>query len=172
MQHNIYSNELLKLGDVFIVENNPISAWQHRVTETKINKKGKYQSKKRFGKSIANHAPAMFITILENKIKSLGGQLIKVDIKNSASRFDFTNSDFVEHKLNERKITLSNGNTHQRDLLAAFNLQHLRYYDENLKSYNIEDMKKDYPIFCKLEKIEIDKFINNQKKSHKSTVGY
>lgn len=171
LQHNIDCNELLKLGKIFIVENNPISAWQRKATETKINKKGKYQSKKRFGKSIANHAPAMFITILENKVKSLGGQLIRVDIKNAASRFDFTNSDFVEHKLNERKITLSNGNTHQRDLLAAFNLQHLRYNDENLKNYNIEDMERDYPIFCKLETIEINKFINNQK-SHKSTVGY
>ena len=114
----------------------------------------------------------MFITILENKVKSLGGELIKVDIKNAASRFDFTNSDFVEHKLNERKITLSNGNTHQRDLLAAFNLQHLNNDDESLKSYNIEEMKKDYPTFCKLEEIEIGKFVNGQKKSHKYTVGY
>lgn len=172
LQHNINTNELLKFGDSFIVENNPISAWQHKAKETKINKNGKIQSKKRFGKSIANHAPAMFITILENKVKSLGGELIKVDIKNAASRFDFTNSDFVEHKLNERKITLSNGNTHQRDLLAAFNLQHLNSDDESLKSYNIEEMKKDYPIFCKLEETEIDKFVNGQKKSHKYTVGY
>lgn len=172
LQHNINANKLLKLGNTFIVENNPISVWQQKTKETKINKKGKFQSKKRFGKSIANHAPAMFITILENKVKSLGGEIIKVDIKNAASRFDFTNSEFVEHKLNERKITLSNGNTHQRDMLAAFNLQHLNYKDDKLKNYNIDEMEKDYPIFCRLEKMEIDKFINKQKKSHSCTVGY
>ena len=112
------------------------------------------------------------MSLLENKVKSLGGELIKVDIRNAASRFDFTNSEFVEHNLNERKITLSNGNTHQRDLLAAFNLQHLNYNDETLKNYNIKEMKQDYPIFCKLEKFEINKFVKRQKKSNKSTVGY
>ena len=172
LQHNIDTNELLRLGDTFVVEKNPISAWQQRGKKIKINKRGRIQTNKRFGKSIANHAPAMFITILENKVKSLGGEFKRVPIENGASRFDFTNSEFVEHGLSERKITLSNGNVHQRDMIAAYNLQHLNYNSEELKDYNIEDMKKDYPIFCELEKMEIDKYISGQKKSHKSTVGY
>ena len=95
------------------------------------------QSKKRFGKSVANHAPAMFVTILENKVKSLGGRLEKVDVKNAASRFDFTNGEFTEHALSERAIKLSNGNKHQRDMLSAFNLQHLNIKGDLTKDYNV-----------------------------------
>lgn len=171
LQHNIKANELLSLGDTFIVENNPISAWARRSKETKKNKKGKIQSKKRFGKSVANHAPAQQITILENKVKSLGGNFIKVDIKNGASRFDFTNNEFKEHGLSERQITLSNGNTHQRDMLAAFNLQHIDLTTDEYKKYNIEDMARDYPIYCKMEEKEVQLFKQNLKQRHKSTIG-
>ena len=171
LQHNIKANEILSLGDTFIVENNPISAWAKKAKGVRKNKNGRIQTNKRFGKSIGNHAPAMFITILKNKVKSLKGKFTKVDPKNAASQFDFTNGDFTGHNLDERKITLSNGNTHQRDMLAAFNLQHLNHKDDKLKSYNIEEMKRDYPIFCKLEKEEIKRFINGMKISNKSNIG-
>ena len=74
-QHIDRANALLKEGDTFIVENNQISGWTTRAKETKVNEKtGKIQKKKRFGKSVANHAPSMFVSILENKVKSLGGE--------------------------------------------------------------------------------------------------
>ena len=79
-QHIDRANSLLKEGDTFIVENNQISSWTTRAKETKVNEKaGKIQKKKRFGKSVANHAPSMFVSILENKVKSLGGEVVKVD---------------------------------------------------------------------------------------------
>ncbi len=37
--------------------------------ETKINAKGKFQRKKRFGKSIGSYAPAMLIAIIDRKLK-------------------------------------------------------------------------------------------------------
>lgn len=126
---------------------------------------------KGYDKSIANHAPSEFITILENKVVSLGGKFEKVDIKNSASRFDFTNETFNEHNVGVRKITLSNGNIHQRDMLASFNLQHLVIPNENLKEYDVEQMKLDYPIYCKLEKQEIALHKNGNKKQYKSVIG-
>lgn len=171
IEHEMTANKLLSLGNVFVVENNPIKDWQTRAKETTINKKGKYISKKRYGKSIANHAPSEFITILENKVVSLGGRFEKVDIKNSASRFDFTNETFNEHNVGVRKITLSNGNIHQRDMLASFNLQHLVIPNENLKEYDVEQMKLDYPIYCKLEKQEIALYKNGNKKQYKSVIG-
>lgn len=171
LQHNIKANELLAFGDTFIVENNPISAWTRKSKETKINKKGKFQSKKRFGKSVANHAPAQQITILENKVKSLGGKFIKVDIRNAASRYDFTDNTFKEHGLNERQITLSNGNIHQRDMLAAFNLQHIDLTNEEYKQYNVNEMELDYPIYCKLEKEETQRFLKGLKQRHSATIG-
>ena len=94
----------------------------------------------------------MFIEILEKKINSLGGKINKIDIRNAASQFDFTNGEKTKHELKERKITLSNGNTHLRDTLAAFNLQH--FINDK---YNIDEMKKKYNKFCKLEQIEINR---------------
>ena len=155
---------MLPLGDTFIVENNPISSWTRKSKETKINKKGKIQSKKRFGKSVANHAPSMFTTILKNKVESLGGEFRKVEVKNAASRFDFTNGEFTEHGLGERVITLSNGDMHQRDLLAAFNLQHLNADGDTTKDYDVATMQEDYPTFCRLEREEMDLYLQGKRK--------
>ena len=171
-QHIDRANELLKEGDTFIVENNQISGWTRKAKETKVNEKtGKIQKKKRFGKSVANHAPAMFVTILENKVKSLGGEVVKVDTQNAASQYDFTNDSFEKHELNERSVTLSNGDTHQRDMLAAFNLQHLKYDDKEKKQYDTEAMKDHYERFCELEQEEIQRYKDKEKKDDRSTIG-
>ena len=170
-QHIDKANDLLKEGDTFIVENNQISGWTRRAKETKVNENtGKIQKKKRFGKSVANHAPAMFVTILENKAKSLGGQVIKVDSQNAASQYDFTNESFTKHELKERNVMLSNGDTHQRDMLAAFNLQHLKYDDKQKKQYDVESMKEHYKRFCELEQEEIMRYKNKEKKDDRSTI--
>ena len=163
-QHLAMANALLSQGDTFIVENNPIDAWVRRAKETTKNKKGNYRCKKRYGKSVAHHAPAMFVSILENKVKSLGGELHKVDVGYAATQFDFTNGEFTKHAVNERSITLSNGHTHQRDMLSAFNLQHARLKTEGrniektVDNYDIEQMNADYPIFCRLETAEQERF--------------
>ena len=170
-QHIDRANALLKEGDTFIVENNPIKGWAARKKETKIDEKtGKYKSKKGRGKSIKNHAPAMFVTILENKVKSLGGKVERVDTQNAASRFDFTDGSFTDHGY-DRKITLSNGDTHQRDMLAAFNLQHLKYDAPEKKQYDTEAMAQHYDRFCELEQQEIMRYKNKEKKDDRSTIG-
>lgn len=171
-QHIERANALLKEGDTFIVENNQISGWTTRAKETKVNEKtGKIQKKKRFGKSVANHAPSMFVSILENKVKSLGGEFIKADPKNAASQYDFTDGSFTKHELKERNITLSNGDTHQRDMLAAFNLQHLKYDEKDTKQYDTEAMAADYERFCQLEQEEIQRYKNKEKKDDRGTIG-
>lgn len=171
-QHIDRANALLKEGDTFIVENNQISGWATRAKETKVNEKtGKIQKKKRFGKSIANHAPSMFVSILENKVKSLGGEVVKVDTKNAASQYDFTDGSFTKHELKERNVTLSNGDTHQRDMFAAFNLQHLKYDETEAKQYDTKAMAADYERFCQLEQEEIQRYKNKEKKDDKGTIG-
>lgn len=157
-QHLEMANALLSQGDTFIVENNPIDAWVRRAKETTKTKTGRNRCKKRYGKSVANHAPAMFVSILSNKVKSLGGQFYEVDPRNAATQFDFTNGEFTKHEVSKRSITLSNGNTHQRDILSAFNLQHINPKSKEFKEYDIEKMKADYPIFCRLETAEQERF--------------
>ena len=113
----------------------------------------------------------MFVTILENKVKSLGGKVIKVDTQNAASQYDFTNNSFEKHELKERSVTLSNGDTHQRDMLAAFNLQHLKYDKAEKKQYDTEAMAQHYERFCELEQEEIMRYKKKEKKSDRSTIG-
>ena len=171
-QHIDRANALLKEGETFIVENNQISGWTRRAKETKVNETtGKIQKKKRFGKSVANHAPAMFVTILENKVKSLGGEVVKVDTQNAASQYDFTDGSFKKHELTERNVTLSNGDTHQRDMLAAFNLQHLQLDEGKTKQYDTEAMAADYERFCQMEQEEIQRYKNKEKKDDRATIG-
>ena len=171
-QHIERANALLKEGDTFVVENNQISGWTTRAKETKVNEKtGKIQKKKRFGKSVANHAPSMFVSILENKVKSLGGEVVKVDTKNAASQYDFTDGSFTKHELKERNVTLSNGDTHQRDMLAAFNLQHLKLDEAKTKQYDTKAMAADYERFCQLEHEEIQRYKDKEKKDDRATIG-
>ncbi len=176
LQHIERANALLKEGDTFIVENNPVNAWVRRAKETKIDEKtGKYKSKRGSGRSVGNHAPAMFVDILENKVKSLGGRFERVTTQNAASQYDFTTDSFKtgdeKHKLNERAITLSNGDTHQRDMLAAFNLQHLKLDEAKTKQYDTEAMAADYERFCQLEQEEIMRYKNKEKKGDRGTIG-
>lgn len=170
--HISRANALLKQGDTFIVEDNPYKGWAARAKETKVSERtGKIQRKKRWGKSVADHAPAMFVTVLENKVKSLGGVFIKVDPKNAASRYDFTDGSFTKHELDERSITLSNDDTHQRDLLAAFNLRHLKSGTEETKQYDMEAMRQHYDRFCELENEEMARYWLGIKKDDQSTIG-
>lgn len=158
LQHLEMANAMLSQGDTFIVENNPIDAWVRRAKETTKTKTGRNRCKKRYGKSVANHAPAMFVSILKNKVESLGGKFYEVDPRWAATQFDFTNGEFTKHEVSERSITLSNGRTHQRDMLSAFNLQHVRPQSNETKDYDIKQMQADYPIFCMLEAAEQERF--------------
>lgn len=150
--HIALANELLKLGNVFVIEDNDVKEWQQRKKEaSRREDDGKNLSQAGFGKHVGNHAPSMFVTILENKIKSLGGTFVKVDTNNGATEYDFTNDTFTKHDLKERYITLSDGKRHQRDTLAAFNLAFLSLDPKKKRSYNRKNMIGHYDRFCQME---------------------
>ena len=170
IEHIERANNLLKEGNIFITEKNPIKEWAKKSEETEINPKtGKTKSKKKYGKSISVHAPGMFIEILKNKVVSLGGKFIKDNPENAASEYDFTNDTFTDHGF-DRTITLSNGDKHQRDTLAAFNIKNRKYDEEEPKQYNREQMQKEYARFCELEREEIEKYKNGTKKDYRRTI--
>ena len=53
---------------------------QKRAKNTTINEKtGKFNKKKRFGKSLGNKAPAMLLEIINRKLGYFDKQLIKID---------------------------------------------------------------------------------------------
>lgn len=174
-KHIQLANIYLPSGNDFKVDSFNVSAAAKKSTESKIKKNGKIASKKRYGKTIANRAPSMFIEILKNKVETLGGKFTKINNKNATTQFDFTDSEtpFKPHSLNQRIITLSNGDIHSRDLLSAFNVKNIIVAENDKKSvenYNVDKMRKDYTNFYKLEKCEIIKHKKRLKPTMK-TVG-
>lgn len=148
--HIALANYLLSFGNEFVIEDNDVQEWAKRKKEEKRREKdGKILSKAGLGKQIGNHAPAMFVTILKNKVESLGGSFTEVDTENGATDYDFINNEFTHHELEERYITLSDGKRHQRDTLAAFNLYHIDTSQNRV--YDRLAMQRHYAWFCERE---------------------
>lgn len=121
--HTMLANYLLEnLGNFFFVEKMSMAGLAKRSKKNKTNKKtGRPRSKKRFGKSIQNHAPSQFIEILARKAKACGGDVIRVDpTPLKASQYDHTDDTYKKASLSQRTKVLSNGDEVQRDLYSAF----------------------------------------------------
>jgi hypothetical protein len=128
--HNILANEILNLGDRFYVETMNYKGLQKRSKKTTKNKNGKYNKKKRFGKSLANKAPSMFLTILDNKLKWNNIQLYKIDTtKVKASQYNHISDEYVKKDLSERWNEFGEFKI-QRDLYSAFLIRNIK---DNLK---------------------------------------
>ena len=173
LSHIELANELLSYGNNFKVEKNSVNGWAKKAKEDKVDPNtGKHRHEKRNGKVIANRAPAMLITILQNKVVSLGGTFTKLETKNTAgTKFDFTAENFRDKTgLGIRNVILSNGDKHTRDLMAAFNIQHLESDDkaDKVSNYNIGKMWEDYPKFKQMEQDFIRSMLNSGEKIHKS----
>ena len=121
-QHNCLANAILEMGNEIYVESMDYRALQRRAKKTTKNAKGRFNRKKRFGKSLANRAPAMLLTILQNKVNAIpGASLQKVDTWTfRASQYDHTDQTYHKKQLSDRVAKLSNGDVVQRDLYAAF----------------------------------------------------
>ena len=143
--HTMLANYMLEnLGNYFFVEKMSMAGLSKRSKKNKINKKtGRPRSKRRFGKSIQNHAPSQFIEILARKAKASGGDLIKVDpTPLKASQYDHTNDTCKKASLNQRTKVLSNGDEVQRDLYSAFLLSCLEALDAICRSKCIANYSK------------------------------
>ena len=156
--HNKLANYIISLGNEFYVEDMNFKGLQLRAKETTINDKtGKYNRKKRFGKSLANKAPSLFLTILNNKLKFQDNKLVKVDTRElKASQFNHINEEYNKKKLCQRWNDL-NGIKVQRDLYSAFLIQHV---NDDLKSVNVELCNKDFDNFLKLHNKEVERLKN------------
>ena len=87
-----------------------------RAKKTTVNSKGRFNKKKRFGKSIKNRCPSGFQTTVEKKFK-------------------VTADDYIKKKLSDRLYRLRDGTLVQRDWYSSFLLY---CYD-----YRTQDIDKD-----------------------------
>lgn len=148
-QHIALANHLLSLGDCFYVEPMAWPSLTHRAKKTEISEKtGKIKRKKRFGKSVANKAPASLIGILKLKCISLGlTGVVEVPMLLKASQYNHQSKDYAPKSLSQRWNDMPDGNRIQRDLYSAFLLQH---YNSQLENFDQETLERDYPQFVRL----------------------
>ncbi|MBR2942429.1 MAG: transposase [Clostridia bacterium] len=152
-QHTCLANYILSLGTQVYVEPMDYRALQRRAKKTTKNAQGRYNRKKRFGKSLANKAPSMFLTILESKLAQYGGSLQRVSKwEFKASQYDHLSQTYSKKKLSQRSFVLSNGDSLQRDLYSAFLIMNA---DSALNHPDSEACTVLYPSFKSLHDQEI-----------------
>lgn len=134
--HSRQVNELLvRNGTRYITEDMTYKALQKRSkkpaerrdAETTVTRKDgstktirRFKRKKRFGRSLNDRAPALFLTILERKAEQYGGCLVKVDTKAfRASQYHHDTDMYVKPPLSERWKVID-GHRVQRDLYSAY----------------------------------------------------
>lgn len=161
--HNEMCNWLITLGNEFYVEDMNYKGLQKRSKKTEKNEQGKFKKKKRFGKSLANKAPAMLLTIFNNKLKWEDNQLIKVNTRElKASQYNHLNGEYNKKKLSQRwnEMEYKGDNLKiQRDLYSAFLIQHV---NDDLKTVNNELCNEDFDNFIRLHDTEIKRLQNKQ----------
>lgn len=124
LAHQTLADQLVCLGDTFIGEKMNFKALQKRKKEPEKNDKGRFKRKKRFGKTIANKAPASFVSIYKTTVENLGGTFLFVNTaKFKASQYDHTTKETVKKRLSERWHLFSDGTKIQRDLYSSFLLK-------------------------------------------------
>lgn len=156
--HILLANEILKLGTDIIVEDMQWDALAKKSKKTEISEKtNKFKTKKRFGKSIANHAPSMLINIINTKLHYIGKEINKVDcFKTAATKFNHVTGELMDTKLNDRYVNIDNYKI-QRDLHSAFNLKHIVITKTKVKgkieinySYDIDAMNNEFEHFIEM----------------------
>lgn len=161
-QHNELANHLLSLGDSFYVEDMSWPSLTHRAKETEISEKtGRYKRKKRFGKSVANKAPAMLIEMLNQKLLSRSREgVVKVPTSVKASQYNHITDDYQKKPLSQRWNIMPDGKKIQRDIYSAYLLQHM---NAALDGFDLPSLQRDYEIFEQLHDKEIERLRHSTK---------
>jgi len=153
MSHEKLANEILAYGLDVRVETMRFQSLQKRAKQTTRNKKsGRINSKKRFGKSIANHAPAMLLTIIDRKLGYQGRSIKKIDTyATKASQFNHLTGEYTKKQLSDRWNDFGEFRI-QRDLYSAFLI---RNSTESLDSIDVDLCNAQWGHFVEQHNLEI-----------------
>ena len=141
------------------VEQIKFSGLQRRAKNTEKNEKGKFKRKKRFGKSLANKAPSMLLSIIDRKLKYFGEELIEINtFEAKASQFNHFDRTYTKKSLSQRWNDF-NGRKVQRDMYSAFLIMNIC---NDLKSFDINKCNERFDNFYKLHNKEIERLKGNK----------
>ena len=158
-QHECLANRIISLGENVYVEKMNFSGLQRRSKSTEKNEQGKFKRKKRFGKSLANRAPAMLLTIIDRKLKYFGKELIEINTYEArASQFNHFDQTYKKKKLSQRWNDF-NGIKIQRDLYSAFLIMNVA---NDLKSFDIDKCNERFDNFYRLHNLEVDRLTRHK----------
>lgn len=159
-QHECLANYVISLGNNVFVEHMNFAGLKKRSTKTEISEKtGKYKKKKRFGKSIANRAPSMLITIIDRKLKYFDTKLIEINTRKAkASQFNHFDGVYNKKTLSQRWNDFD-GIKVQRDMYSAFLIMNV---NSDLESFNIEKCNERFDNFKRLHDIEVQRLKNKK----------
>lgn len=151
--HNKLANHIVSLGNEVYVETMDYKELQYRGSNT---------NKKRLGKSIANKAPSMFLTILDNKLKWHNKRLLKINTtKIKASQYNHVKDEYIKKDLSERWNDFGNFKI-QRDLYSSFIIMCTK---DNLKETDKKLCIKEFENFKMLHDVEIERIKNSKSKT-------
>lgn len=158
-QHECLANQIISLGDNIYVETMNFAGLAKRSKKTEKNNKGRFKRKKRFGKSIANRAPAMLLEIINRKLSYYDKQLIKIDTWNAkASQFNHFDGTYHKKILSQRWNNFNRIKI-QRDLYSAFLIMNTA---SDLKSFNIDKCNERFNNFYKLHNKEVKRLTGHK----------
>lgn len=151
LAHQTLANEVVQMGDRFVVEQMSFKGLQARAKETAISEKtGRFKRKARFGKTILNHAPAMLIEMIRYKALFQNKEFIIANThKIKASQLDHVSGQYNKLSLSTRTKTIDEELV-QRDLYAAFILQHV---ENDGVTVNLDDCDKEFTNFVRNQNI-------------------
>ncbi|MFD2616489.1 hypothetical protein [Terrilactibacillus laevilacticus] len=166
--HNQLANHILSLGLDVRVETMNFKGLQSKAKKTEVSEKtGQFKRKKRFGKSLANRAPSMLLSIIDNKLNYFGLPLKRIDAaKVKASQFEHFTQTYVKKKFSKRWNHFEQGDV-QRDLYSAFLIMNTK---DNLCEIDVERANKTWNHFFDKHQQEIER-IKHLNKKHLSSIG-
>lgn len=162
-RHREMANRLLGWGSDFLIEKMNFRALAKKAKPQRkedLKPGEKFKRRKRFGRSIANRAPALFVQILKGKVLSAGGSFSEIDTWNAkASQFNHMTGKYTKKKLSQRVNIMPGGRRIQRDLYSAFLIQHT---NSDLKTFNRAACFRGYKSFVRLHDAEMRRINNTQ----------
>lgn len=165
-KHETMANYILSLGDTILVETMSYSGLQARSKNTTVNEKtGKFNKKKRFGKSLANKAPSKLLEIINRKLQYEGLKLYKINTyKVKASQYNPFDECYVKKQLSERWNCFKCENKEikiQRDLMSALIIKNVIVdKKEKLDIVDRENLLNEFNEFKILHDKEIERIKN------------
>lgn len=158
-QHECLANYIVSLGNNIFVEQMNFSGLQKRAKNTEKNDNGKFKRKKRFGKSLANRAPAMLLIIIDRKLKCFDTRLFEINTyKAKASQFNHFDGTYKKKTLSQRWNDFD-GIKIQRDIYSAFLIMNI---NNDLESFNVNKCNERFENFLKLHDVEVNRLKGNK----------